>query len=896
MDDMIILYCVLFQTIILMHSTSAKSVIVELINTEECPRICRCHVMANSSVITDCSTSNISVLPTNISPMTTKLNLSNNFLGKFNNQTLSFFNLTNLIYLDLSHNELKKLENSTFLGLKKLRFLSLAYNQLGYPTCLADGIFKPLVMLQDLRLQANCNTRSKKCTYHDFQFKELKSLRRLTTDGLTNTVLGPGFSYLRELRYLCFYRGESMLGDVSANTFANLENTKLKTLIMIKTHVDRVMPNSFSMLKHLKTLDLSRNNRLCEDGMRNVTTGLNQTMIQILRLSKTCDRGQDVKGQSFASLQNSSLISLDLSHCKIRNISAEFILILPKTLKILLLNNNIISDGFFLILIPTMPSLVYLDGSAQNYFYEHNDTLDKQASRENDDFSVRALDHYTSYQSVHKSKNFKDKSYILGFNNSTKGQNGRHIFHNTLSIPFPNPVVLPPKLRFLNVSFLSIGRAISPFNVSEQNCLEVIDISNCKFQRLKGTITGLNSLKYLNLSHNEIMHVSPVTFVDMPALLDLNLSNNRLGKSLNQQESEIFFHLENLRILDMSGNDLKQLPTSIFNSNRYLYELKLANNGFVTVTFSLESLVNLKLLDLSHNGIIYIQSETTTQLSSLSDSHLIQINLQGNPLKCNCEHKSFVHWLAETSGHVQFVDNSSLMCTYINNTRLNVSSIKSNLTRFKIECVTWEVITSCVMGFFVLLIVFAAVASIYSQRWKLRYLYYSSRSKINPYHPLLGEQIDLDIDCYFSFDESLILTNGDDNSETTMYNFVTEVIFPYIQRQQQKLQLSFRGLLADNLPLYQTISNAVRHSKKVVVMLSTTYCEEFWNVFEFNMAAYEGIYTRRDIIILVLVGDLERRHLTGEVKAFIAGKHVLHLKPNGDYSGILDSIIQMIQR
>ena len=35
------------------------------------------------------------------------------------------------------------------------------------------------------------------------------------------------------------------------------------------------------------------------------------------------------------------------------------------------------------------------------------------------------------------------------------------------------------------------------------------------------------------------------------------------------------------------------------------------------------------------------------------------------------------------------------------------------------------------------------------------------------------------------------------------------------------------------------------------MLLSNDYCVDFWNVFEFNVADMEGIYTKRQVIIPV---------------------------------------------
>ena len=42
------------------------------------------------------------------------------------------------------------------------------------------------------------------------------------------------------------------------------------------------------------------------------------------------------------------------------------------------------------------------------------------------------------------------------------------------------------------------------------------------------------------------------------------------------------------------------------------------------------------------------------------------------------------------------------------------------------------------------------------------------------------------------------------------------------------------------------------------MLLSNDYCMDFWNVFEFNVADMEGIYTKRQVIIPLTLVKMER--------------------------------------
>ena len=46
-------------------------------------------------------------------------------------------------------------------------------------------------------------------------------------------------------------------------------------------------------------------------------------------------------------------------------------------------------------------------------------------------------------------------------------------------------------------------------------------------------------------------------------------------------------------------------------------------------------------------------------------------------------------------------------------------------------------------------------------------------------------------------------------------------------------------------------SEILNSGTTLIVLLSNVYCVDFWNVFEFNAAAMQGIYTKRPVIIPV---------------------------------------------
>ena len=107
--------------------------------------------------------------------------------------------------------------------------------------------------------------------------------------------------------------------------------------------------------------------------------------------------------------------------------------------------------------------------------------------------------------------------------------------------------------------------------------------------------------------------------------------------------------------------------------------------------------------------------------------------------------------------------------------------------------------------------------------------------------PLEECQIELEYDIYISNKQYHDIT-----AKVTMHTLVTNKLYPCFK------QRGFKVLIRDELyagrKLYSEISEAFFKTRNIMVLLSTDYCVDFYKVFEFNVAAMEDIYTKRQVI------------------------------------------------
>ncbi|XP_008275837.1 trophoblast glycoprotein [Stegastes partitus] len=193
--------------------------------------------------------------------------------------------------------------------------------------------------------------------------------------------------------------------------------------------------------------------------------------------------------------------------------------------------------------------------------------------------------------------------------------------------------------------------------------------------------TRLEQLTDLYLSGNGMEYVEAMVFDNLPNLLRLDLSNNRilnfsqrafpndtklqllnLSRSfhnLSFMEVDLNFlrsgSLLQLAALDLSSNDLVALP-DIFGNLSSLTNLNLQNSSIVTISNGTLKVPPLRDLDLRDNSLRDLPPATLAEFGLKPDLH---IRLAGNPWRCDCYIEDVLMWLKNST---QVVDIQNLTC------------------------------------------------------------------------------------------------------------------------------------------------------------------------------------------------------------------------------------------
>ncbi|XP_059055652.1 leucine-rich repeat protein 1 isoform X2 [Achroia grisella] len=153
--------------------------------------------------------------------------------------------------------------------------------------------------------------------------------------------------------------------------------------------------------------------------------------------------------------------------------------------------------------------------------------------------------------------------------------------------------------------------------------LETLHINGLRLCNFRREILLLKHLVILDLSNNEIENIPP-EFGRMPCLSELYVANNKLGAKEKVDWRWLFGPqlIKMLKLLDLSGNNLKSLPKSIWKIQK-LVTLKLDNNLLQRLPAALGRINCLRYLTISKNKLSALPC-------SLMQCHLEYIDLSSN--------------------------------------------------------------------------------------------------------------------------------------------------------------------------------------------------------------------------------------------------------------------------
>ncbi|XP_054003530.1 protein artichoke-like [Hylaeus anthracinus] len=190
--------------------------------------------------------------------------------------------------------------------------------------------------------------------------------------------------------------------------------------------------------------------------------------------------------------------------------------------------------------------------------------------------------------------------------------------NNSINFPYLDELsVTNCSLVYLNVSWHGIER-VRTLNLSCNNLAHLDSV-------LVGRMTNMSEVTRFDLSDNSLTDVSAGAFRTLAKLVRLSLSRN----AISDVHEDAFRGLDRLEFLDLSDNRLAKLPDNALTPLYSLQKLDLSGNQLQVLGARwFENLYRLRELDVSRNGLARAASGTLQPLPGLS-----VLKLSENPLE-----------------------------------------------------------------------------------------------------------------------------------------------------------------------------------------------------------------------------------------------------------------------
>lgn len=239
------------------------------------------------------------------------------------------------------------------------------------------------------------------------------------------------------------------------------------------------------------------------------------------------------------------------------------------------------------------------------------------------DFDFEMLEHQTKLERLDVS--FNNLENVHNVSALQKFPNLTHFIAAGSQLPDPAQIIqnLMPSIKYLDISGNFVGK-VNKTTFEQLIHLDTLKLNNTNLAFVDSNpFEHLESLRILDISHNDLRTVNfSKLSTTLSALTDFNAADCRISNA-----SKVIQHLgPAMADLDLSGNTLGILNSNMFKPLINLKTLHFGNTNMLHYDSSvLQQQTQLRFLNISYNQL------TTIDLGSLSKS-LVKLDLEGNDL------------------------------------------------------------------------------------------------------------------------------------------------------------------------------------------------------------------------------------------------------------------------
>ena len=259
---------------------------------------------------------------------------------------------------------------------------------------------------------------------------------------------------------------------------------------------------------------------------------------------------------------------------------------------------------------------------------------------------------------------FLSKSFVLNSLSSLIHLTITHTIHFDIIGSYPNLIYLD--LCHTQLTDIQLNKLFSQIDMPDlitlilsnnhltvlktkfPSTIRYLDLSNNQIKSLDYTsFKSLYSLNTLNLSFNSPLDIQQDTFTRIPYLEILDLTSSLPSLPID----DLFLPLQKLRYLNISSNNLNSLPRfpvpydahTIASYDHHLPVLyvDMSNNKLHQIDFDTFSSASTQdkyiiSIDMTYNQLKTLQFPSSLSTGVKRRGPLIELNINHNPLECNC--------------------------------------------------------------------------------------------------------------------------------------------------------------------------------------------------------------------------------------------------------------------
>ncbi|XP_049849364.1 protein flightless-1 [Schistocerca gregaria] len=181
---------------------------------------------------------------------------------------------------------------------------------------------------------------------------------------------------------------------------------------------------------------------------------------------------------------------------------------------------------------------------------------------------------------------------------------------------FPEAVRLMTGVQWLKLDRTNLSQI--PEELGKLLKLEHLSLVRNDLEKLYGELTELACLRTLNIRHNKVKSSGiPADLFNLEELTTLDLSHNNL-----KEVPEGLERAKSLLVLNLSHNHIDTIPNQLFMQLTDLLFLDLSSNNLETLPPQTRRLANLQTLVLNHNPLGHFQLRQLPSLMNLETLHM----------------------------------------------------------------------------------------------------------------------------------------------------------------------------------------------------------------------------------------------------------------------------------